>query len=176
MSVAILTKDPAGTLVRFTTVILETVSEAIYFDVTLTHELSWPTHLSLVTTKAKITLGILRCNLRKCPVALKETVYISMVHSVLECASLKWDSYFHRGCDQLEGEQWRAVRFTCGDYCSRASVIQLLAKLGWQGLEDRWRDLRLAPLFKVIKGHVSMMAESLDLTKGWLPYPGEPSP
>ena len=41
----------------------------------------------------------------------------------------------------------------------------MLAKLGWRDLEDRRRDLRLALLFKVIKGHVAVTAETLDLTK-----------
>ena len=145
--------------------ILETVSEAKYLGVTLTHELSWSTHVNLVATKANRTLGFLRRNLRKCPVALKETAYISMVHSVLEYASPIWDPHLRKDCDQLERVQRRAARFTCGDYRSRASVTQMLAKLGWRDLEDRRRDLRLALLFKVIKGHVAVMAETLDLTK-----------
>ena len=84
---------------------LETVSEAKYLGVTLTHELSWSTHVNLVATKANRTLGFLRHNLRKCPVILKETAYISMVRSALEYASPIWDPYLHRDCDQLERVQ-----------------------------------------------------------------------
>ena len=88
-----------------------------------------------------------------------------MVRSVLEYASPIWDPHLRKDCDQLERVQRRAARFTCGDYRSRASVTQMLAKLGWRDLEDRRRDLRLALLFKVIKGHVAVTAETLDLTK-----------
>ena len=145
--------------------ILETVSEAKYLGVTLTHELSWSTHANLVATKANRTLGFLRHKLCKCPVALRETAYISMVHSVLEYAYLGpalakglWPAGLSAvTCDQLDRVQWRAVRFTCGDYCSRASVTQMLAKLGWWGLECQRKDLRLALLSKVIKGHVAVI-------------------
>ena len=41
----------------------------------------------------------------------------------------------------------------------------MLAKLDWRNLEDRRRDLRLALLFKVIKGHMAVTAETLDPSK-----------
>ena len=98
-----------------------------------------------------------------------------MVCSVLEYASPIWDPYLRRDCDQLEWVQRRAARFTYGDYCNRASVTQMLTKLGWRGLEYWRRDPRLALLFKVIKGHVAVTAQTLDLTKAdsrtWANHP-----
>lgn len=88
-----------------------------------------------------------------------------MVRSVLEYAAPIWDPYLRKDCDQLERVQRRAARFTCGDYRSRASVSDMLTKLGWRNLEDRRRDLRLALLYKVVHSHVAVTAESLDLIK-----------
>ena len=135
-----------------------------------------PSHTSFRGQHTLTWSRLPRRNLCKCPVTLKATAYISMVHSALEYASPIWDPYLRRDCDQLERMQRQAARFTCGDYRSRASVTQMLAKLGWRGLEDRRRDLRLTLLFKVIKGHVAVMVETLDLTKADSHTWGESSP
>ena len=55
--------------------------------------------------------------------------------------------------DLLESVQSRAARFVNSDYRSTSSVTSMLQSLGWKNLEDRWRDVRLALLFKIIHGH-----------------------
>ena len=145
--------------------ILETVLKAKYLAVTLLPELSWSTHVNLVTTKVNRTLGFFTRNRCKCPVALKETSYISMLCSLLKYASPIWGPYMYRDCDQLERVQRRASRFMYSDNRSRASVTQMLAKLGCRDLENQGRDHWLALLFKVIKMHVAVTVESLNLTK-----------
>jgi len=42
-------------------------------------------------------------------------------------------------------------------------VTQMLHDLGWQDLSDRWRDLRLALLYKVITGHVAIGPDQIGL-------------
>ena len=53
----------------------------------------------------------MRRNLRRCPVKVKETAYITLVRSTLEYAAPVWDPHLARDCDLLEKIQWRSARF-----------------------------------------------------------------
>jgi len=44
-----------------------------------------------------------------------------------------------------------------------SSVMQMLQELGWQDLQSRRRDLRLALLYKVVMGHVGIQPEHVGL-------------
>jgi len=44
-----------------------------------------------------------------------------------------------------------------------SSVTQMLQELGWQDLQSRRRDLRLALLYKVVTGHVGIQPEHVGL-------------
>ena len=97
---------------EYHTRVWDNVSETEYFGVTLTHELSWSTHVNVVATNANRTQGFPRRNLRRCPFDFKETAFISMVRPVLEYASPIWDRYLRKYCDKLKRVQRRAARFT----------------------------------------------------------------
>ena len=59
-----------------------------------------------------------------------------------------------------------AVCFTTGDYQSTSSVTAMLAEIVWKRLEDLWKDLRLALLYKIYKivhGHVAVPLDALNL-------------
>ena len=105
---------------------------------------------SVYYSKANSTLGFLRRNLWRCPAKLKESAYISLVLSTLEYAASVWDPHLAKDINKLENIQRRSARFVKGDYCTASSVTQMLLELGWQDLESRRRDLRLALLYKVV--------------------------
>ena len=44
-----------------------------------------------------------------------------------------------------------------------SGVMQMLQELGWQDLQSRRRDLRLALLYKVVMGHVGIQPEHVGL-------------
>ena len=53
----------------------------------------------------------------------------------------------------LEQIQVKAAGFVCDYSQSTNSVNSILSKLDWKQLDDLWRDVRLAFLFKVVHGH-----------------------
>ena len=76
-----------------------------------------------------------------------------------------WDPFLRKDVDILEKVQHKAARFVCGDYHTTSSVTAMLSTLGWNQLEKRWQDVRLALLFKVVHGHVEVTTDDLYLTK-----------
>jgi len=104
-----------------------------------------------------------QCAMRRCPAKLKESAYISLVRSTLEYASSVWDPHLAKDINKLENIQRRSARFVKGDYCTTSSVMQMLQELGWQDLQSRGRDLRLALLYKVVMGHVGIQPEHVGL-------------
>ena len=82
--------------------------------------------------------------MRRCPAKLKESAYISLARSTLEYAASVWDPHLAKDINKLENIQMRSARFVKGDY--RTTVTQMLQELGWQDLQSRRRDLRLALL------------------------------
>ena len=145
--------------------VLQSVDDVKYLGVTLTSELSWSPHIDHITHRANSTLGFLRRNLNRCPSKLKETAYLSLCRSVLEYAAPIWDPFLSKDKNSLERVQRRAARFVCGDYKTTSSVTSMLARLGWKNLQDRRRELRLALLYKIVKGHVAVSADDLYLEK-----------
>ena len=138
---------------------LEQVDSNPYLGVQLSDDLKWGKHINKVTKKANSTLGFLRRNLKSCPQTLKETAYKSLIRSVLEYSSSVWDPHFKQDIKQLEAVQRRAARFVKHDYGSDSSVTEMLQDLGWQTLENRRREARLALLFKVVHGLVAIPHE-----------------
>ena len=119
--------------------VLQHVSEAKYFGVTLSDNLQWSKHISNLSVKASST----RWNLSQCPQALREQAYISLIRSHLEYCSAIWDPYLVKDIDSLETIQRRAARFTVEDYSRYTSVLALLKGLDWSPLKDRRRDIHL---------------------------------
>ncbi len=136
--------------------VLEHVNSAKYLGVTITNELSWSQHITSTANKANSSLGFLRRNLRLCPAKLKETAYFSLVRSVLEYSAAIWDPHLIKDVNRLEMVQRRAARFVKNDYVYDSSVTTMLKELGWQDLQSRRKELRLALFFKIVHGLVAV--------------------
>ena len=50
----------------------------------------------------------------------------------------------------------------CSDYILTSRVTSMLNELGWESLEERRRELRLALMYKVVFGFVAVSAEDID--------------
>ena len=107
-------------------------------------------HINSVTTSANSTLGFIRRNLKKCPKALKELAYLSLVRFKLEYAASVWDPHHTSDTNKLEQVQRRAARFVCNNYSPYSSVTQMLSDLGWQQLKNRRKHIRLALFYKIV--------------------------
>ena len=82
--------------------VLQDVDQAKYRGVNITMELQWSGHITSTTGKANSSLAFLRRNLKKCRQKLKEMAYISLVQTVLEYSSSKWDSYHAKDISSIE--------------------------------------------------------------------------
>ena len=96
------------------------------------------------------------------PNSRSESAYISLVRFTLEYAASVWDPHLAKDINKLENIQRRSARFVKGDYRTTSSVTQMLQELGWQDLQSRRRDLRLALLYKVVMGHVGIQPENVE--------------
>ena len=85
--------------------------DAKYFGVTLSNDLVWSKHIATKTNKANSKLSFLRRNLKGCPEKLKQTAYISLIRSSMECGATVWDPYQKYNSDKVERVQRRAARF-----------------------------------------------------------------
>ena len=94
---------------------------------------------------------------------IQESAYISLVRSTLEYTASVWDPHLAKDINKLENIQRRSARFVKGGYRTTSSVTQMLQELGWQDLQSRRRDLRLALLYKVVMGHVGIQPENVGL-------------
>ena len=128
---------------------LETVTSVKYLGVTIGHDLSWDEHIDSICSKANSALGFLRRNLRVGSAHIKETAYKTFVRPILEYASTVWDPYTLTNINKIEMVQRRAARFVLNRYHRTASVSNMLEHLGWEPLQTRRKNARLAMLFKI---------------------------
>ena len=85
--------------------ILQSVSNAMYLGVTLTHDLSWSQHVATIVSKAHQRLGLIWHNLRGSPYKCQETAFIALTRSQLEYCSSIWDPILNKDSDSIEKVQ-----------------------------------------------------------------------
>lgn len=155
-----------GTLNYFYTLhsqILAEVDTVKYLGVWISNDLSWTPHVDYASKKGNQKLGFLRRNLRGAPTLSKSLAYTSLVRSGLEYAAPIWDPHKIKDTKKLETIQRRAARWAKSAYSPHTSVTGLMQALGWSGLEERRRILRLTLLYKIFFHEVSVEHEEVDL-------------
>ena len=143
--------------------ILQHVNEANHFGVNINDDLHWSKLVQNITykgpSKASSTLGRLRRKLSSCPSKLREQAYISLIRSGLEYCVGIWDPRLDKDIQLLESVERRAVQFVVQDYRRYSSVASYLKDLNCTPLKDRWRDIRLSLLYKIVTGRDAVQAE-----------------
>ena len=71
-------------------------------------------------------------------------------------ASAVWDPHTKDHISKIEMVQRRAARWTISNFDRRASVTEILDKLGWRTLEQRRADARLCLFYKIVYGLVAV--------------------
>ena len=95
--------------------VLKEVKKAKYLGLTVTDNLSWSTHTTIVASKANAKIGFLWRNLHHCPRKLKEQAYFALVRSIVEYSAAVWYPHLQKDKQQLERVQRRTARFVTGD-------------------------------------------------------------
>ncbi len=80
--------------------VLGEVTEAKYLGVTIANDLSWSTHISVITQKENVIMAFLHWSLNGCPSKTKEVAYNALVRSVLEYCAPIWDPFLIQEPDQ----------------------------------------------------------------------------
>ena len=118
--------------------VLENLESIKYLGVTITSDLKWNTHISIVCTKANRTLGFPRRNLYSCPQDVKEAAYKSLVRPILEYGSSVWDPHCNGLNGELENVQKRAAVFVTRNYSRETgSMTGILEELKWKTLQNK---------------------------------------
>ena len=122
--------------------ILQSVSNAMYLVVTLTHDFSWSKHIAIIMSKAHQWLGFIQHNLCGSPYKCHETNFMTLTRSQLEYCSSIWDHFLICDAVSIEKLQRKAAQWV-PDWYGPTNATQLLKDLKWRPLADRWRDHRI---------------------------------
>ena len=109
-------------------------------------------HCTLITLYQRQIKHVwfLRRNLWRCPVAVKQKMYFTLVRPLLEYASSVWDPHTTSDIHKIEMVQHRAARFVIGNYSKTSgTVTNILQQLNWPTLEQRRKESRLINLYKI---------------------------
>ena len=117
--------------------VLETVTCARYLGVDIRSNISWTSHIDRVVGNANRSLGYIRRNIKSKNQEVRESAYNTLVRPQLEYASAVWDRHTKDHISKIEMVQRRAARWTISNSDRRASVTEMLDKLGWRTLEQR---------------------------------------
>jgi len=113
--------------------------------------------------KANQKLGFIKRNLKGTPQQLKRLAYIAFVWSGMEYASIIWDPHFIKDSDALERVRRRAARWITNKHDRNTSVTSLLQQLHLEPHEECRRISQLSFLYKILKEHVAVPMNHLDL-------------
>ena len=136
--------------------LLEVVTSAKYLGITISEDLSWNRHINQVCSKAGMTLGMIKRNLKINSPRIKEQAYSSLVRPVMEYGSAVWDPYTQSNVHRVEMIQRRAARWTLNRYHNTSSVTGMLDHLGWPTLQVRRSEARLCLMYKMVHSLVAV--------------------
>ena len=143
--------------------VLKTVNSTAYLGLTINDKLQWGEHINSISGAANRMLGFLARTLTKCPQKLKEKAYMTAVRPKLEYGAAIWDPHQDVYINKIEMVQRRAARFVRNVPHRRSgpqpSVSAMVSDLGWESLQQRRHNSRIALLYKVKNGLVEVPAE-----------------
>ena len=145
---------------------LEEVSSAKYLGVTLQNNLSWNFHVDTIAKKAKNTRAFLQRSLQQCPKKTKELCYTTLVHPIMEYASVVWDPFTEENIRKLEMVQRRALVYA--DYRLPSSVTLMLQQLQWSTLQERRAQAKVIIVYQIVYSLVDTPADQLITTTAYI--------
>ena len=114
--------------------------------------------MDATTKKANNSLAFLRQNISSCLQDIKEQCYTSLIRSVLEYTASAWDPHTTQCITHLEAVQRIEARFIMGDYRTANRTSHMIQNLGWQSLQQRRGDLKLAMACRITHDFMAILA------------------
>ena len=140
---------------------IQRVQAAKYLGLTISHSLSWFTHISGIIGQVTSALAFFRRNFGQCSRDVKIKCYLTYIHPIIEYAAIIWSPYLLTKIHQIEMVQRKAVRFVFNDYSRHSSVTDMLNQINWQSLEKRRDDLNLLMFYKIINQYVDVLCDHI---------------
>ncbi len=131
------------------TVPVRNVDSHKHLGVTLASDLSWNEHINNLAVSANRLIDVFNVFKYKLDRRSLEKLYFTFVRSKLEYASIVWDNCPQYLINLLEDVQLRAAKVICGA-TNRTSRALIYKELGWQTLQTRRKDHRLATMYKIM--------------------------
>ena len=85
----------------------------------------------------------------------------SIVRPQLEYASTVWDPVTKANKAKVESVKKRAARFCYNDYRRTSSVTSVLQELGWESLQSRREQNKVAMMYRIANNLVEIPADQL---------------
>ena len=136
-----LARTPIKTPYTMHNQVLDGVSSARYLGVDLSTNLNFKCHIQRISSKANISRGYIKRNIRPKYPGVHETSYKSAYGSTV------WSPYTQSNTHRTEMVQRRAIRWTLSNYSPYKSVTDMQLSIGWRSLEQRRVDARLCMLY-----------------------------
>ena len=121
-----------------------------YLGVGIDNNMSWSSHIQMISNKSTKVLNFIKRNLYNCPPDTKRTAYLTLVRPIMEYAAPVWDPYYNIDTYKLEKVQRRAARWILSEYSRTISVTSLLSTLNIPMLQQRRQSSRLTLFYKII--------------------------
>ena len=135
---------------------IQRVQAAKYLGLTISHNLSWSTHIAGIIERATSALAFFRRNFNQCSRDVKIKCYLTYIRPIIEYAAVIWSPHLQNNIYQIEMVQRKAARFVFNDHSRHSSVTDMLNRLNWQSLEKRRDDLTLLMFYKIINQHIDV--------------------
>jgi len=140
---------------------LSVVDAYPYLGVTISSDLRWDRHVTVISTKATLALNFVHRNIYRCTPKAKELAHTSLACPLMEFAAPAWDPYRVKDINKLEMVQRHAARFAKSDYRRTTSVSKLIDDFGLENPFRTQKSTRLNMFGKAVGGKVAIPVDKL---------------
>lgn len=122
-----------------------------HLGITLSEDLRWNSHISVILQKAWKRIAIMRSLKFILNRASLEKMYISFIRPILEYADVTWDNCPNYLQNAIEAVQNEAARIITGA-TKLCNINKLLNDLKWETLTERRKQHKLVLFYKMVNG------------------------
>ena len=141
-------------LIFFRTNIIKVVTSHKHLGVFLSSSFKWNEHIDYINNKCMKRLNILQKLKYKLPRATLNTLYITMIRSILEYGIIIFYDKESILTKKLESIQYKAALIVSGAL-KYSSYEKVLKDLGWPKISERAKFLKVSLFYKAINGLTS---------------------
>ena len=137
-----------------------------YLGVIIDKKITFKEHIEETCKKAQTVLNMIRRNLYFAPKTVKKKACMATVIPILEYASICWSPSCLKLKKRMEIIQNNCAKFVTNLYPKKGqyenfSVSKILNSIGWDSLENRRNEAKLAMAYKIVTNKVILTPDYL---------------